>query len=133
VIVHERVHMSTTVIRPDETFSFARIEATDSFADFVKQGRAEIDRSMRSPTIRVTQGDDAIYHSVIPWIRFTSFSNALPGGTDCVPRIVFGKASEDRGRWMMPVGTEVHHALMDGIDVARFYERFQEELLEPRL
>jgi chloramphenicol O-acetyltransferase len=28
----------------------------------------------------------------------------------------------------MPVAVEVHHALVDGIDVAKFIERFQAEL-----
>ena len=35
--------------------------------------------------------DDIIFHSVLPWIRFTSFSNALPGKGDSIPRVVFGQ------------------------------------------
>jgi chloramphenicol O-acetyltransferase len=28
----------------------------------------------------------------------------------------------------MPVAVEVHHALVDGLDVARFFERFADHL-----
>jgi chloramphenicol O-acetyltransferase type A len=60
---------------------------------------------------------------VLPWLRFTSFTNALPGGDDSIPRIVFGRCVRDRRRMKMPVAVEVHHALVDGLDVARFFER----------
>ncbi|HEU4747689.1 MAG TPA: CatA-like O-acetyltransferase, partial [Gemmatimonadaceae bacterium] len=72
--------------------------------------------------------DDVVYQTTLPWIRFTSFSNALKGGGDSVPRIAFGKCSDDRGKWKLPVGVEVNHALVDGIDVARFLEELQRSL-----
>ena len=50
-------------------------------------------------------------------------------GEDSIPRIVCGRCSEDRGRWVMPVAVEVHHGLVDGLDVARFLERFEKGLV----
>ena len=49
---------------------------------------------------------------------------------DSVPRLVFGKASLDGAIRRMPVGVEAHHALVDGLDVARFFERFEAALTE---
>ena len=60
---------------------------------------------------------------MLPWLRFTAYTNALPGG-DSIPRIVFGRATREGRRMKMPVAVEVHHALVDGLDVARFFERF---------
>jgi len=35
---------------------------------------------------------------------------------------------EENGRKMMPLGVNAHHALMDGMHVAKFVESFQERL-----
>ena len=76
--------------------------------------------------------DDLIYYSIIPWVHFTGFTHARRLGTgDSIPKIVFGKHSQKSGSRLMPVSVEVHHALLDGLDVARFYERFQALLDDP--
>lgn len=125
VWLHDRVAVGPTILRPDETFGFARLEPSDRLAQFVKTGKAAMaEASARTLLEPEKQTDDIVFHSVLPWLRFTSFTNALPGG-DAIPRIVFGRCERDGRRVMMPVAVEVHHALVDGIDVARFFERFQ--------
>jgi chloramphenicol O-acetyltransferase type A len=122
---HDRVAAGPTIMRPDETFGFVRLEPEGSLDRFAAQGRAAIARAMArkalAPPAKVT--DDIVFHSVLPWFRFTAFTNALPG-TDSIPRIVFGRCARDGRRMKMPVAVEVHHALVDGLDVARFFERF---------
>ena len=88
--------------------------------------RAALARKKLDPAEKIT--DDIVFHSVLPWLRFTSFTNALPGKGDSIPRIVFGRCARERGRMKMPVAVEVHHALVDGLDVARFFERFAANL-----
>ncbi len=127
---HDRVAVGPTVMRRDETFGFSRLEPADTLQEFAARGRAAIAhaaarRGLESPK---KSSDDIIFHSVLRWIRFTSFANALPGGGDSIPRIVFGQCTRERGRMKMPVAVEVHHALVDGLDVARFFERFAANL-----
>jgi chloramphenicol O-acetyltransferase type A len=132
VWVHDVVHFSTTVLRPDNTFAFARVEMRDSYDEFARDGREVLERARKSTILEIPEiDDDAIYHSVIPWIRFTSYSNAIRDSADCFPRIVYGGVAEDHGRWKMPVGVEVHHAIVDGLDVAQFFDRFSAELTAP--
>jgi chloramphenicol O-acetyltransferase type A len=66
----------------------------------------------------------------LPWLKFTAFSNALTM-RDSIPRVVFGKCVPSSDRIVMPVGVEVHHAVVHGLDVARFYDRLQERLSDP--
>jgi chloramphenicol O-acetyltransferase type A len=127
---HDRVAVGPTIRRPDDTFGFVRLEPAASLALFAARGTAAIahavaERRLTSPK---TASDDIVFHSVLPWMRFTSFTNALPGDGDSIPRIVFGKCSRERGRIKMPVAVEVHHALVDGLDVANFLERFSTNL-----
>ena len=127
VWVHDEMRASATVLREDGTFGFAIFPAAASLADFNRGAPAQL-AAVRSVAPLVLPGvgeDDLIYHSSLPWMRFTAFSNALNGNTDSVPRVVFGRCEQRGGRWLMPVAVEVHHALVDGLDVANYLERLQ--------
>ena len=76
--------------------------------------------------------DDAIHFTVLPWASFTSFSHARNWGReDSVPKIAFGKFTEENQRTKLPISVEVHHALMDGLHVGRYLSLMQETLLMP--
>ncbi len=128
VWLHDRVAVGPTILRADETFGFVRLEASGGLDQFSAAGRAAIANAARSNTLEpMTRTDDIVFHSVLPWLRFTSFTNALPGD-DSIPRIVFGKCAKHGRAVSMPVAIEVHHALVDGLDVARFIQRFEAAL-----
>lgn len=133
VWVYESVRASATILRDDDTFGFAIFPSAASFAEFNAQAIPERARAKQPGPLEIPRPgeDDLIYHSTLPWMRFTAFSNALKGGEDSVPRVVFGKCAERDGRWLMPVAVEVHHALVDGLDVARYLERLQHGLAVP--
>lgn len=120
--LHDRVAVSTTVRRADETFGYARIEAIEPFAAFAAHAQQVIDDAAAGHGLREPNADDdVVYHSTLPWLRFTGFSNAKNGG-DSIPRVVFGKCVTAGDRMVMPVAIEVHHAVVHGREAARFYE-----------
>lgn len=130
VWVHDSVRASATILREDETFGFGIFPPAESLEEFHSHAVGEVAAARQvAPLVLPCPGeDDLVYHSSLPWMRFTAFTNALNGGKDSVPRIVFGKCTQHDDRWLMPVAVEVHHALVDGLDVARFLERFQQGL-----
>jgi chloramphenicol O-acetyltransferase type A len=122
---HDTVAAGPTIPRPNGTFAFVRLEPSDSLEAFVAGGKAAIAAAMKQTRLQPkTTADDIVFHSVLPWFRFRSFTNALPGG-DSIPRIVFGRCTPEDGRVMMPMAIEVHHALVDGLDVARVVKAFE--------
>jgi len=134
VVVHEVIHGGSTVLRPDETFVFAYFDFDPDFGRFHAHAQQVLEEVRRGPAVLKPRPDrvDLIHYSVIPWVSFTSFAHARthrPG--DSVPKIVFGRHHEAGGRRSMPVSVEVHHALVDGIHVGRFFERFQARLDHP--
>ena len=135
VLVHERVHAGTTLLLADENFTFAYFDYTEDFEVFHARAKATM-QNAKAGGVQLYQRaeqDDLIYHSVIPWATFTSISHARKGGReDSVPKIAFGKYREDVGRTMMPVSVEVHHALMDGLHVGRYFERLENYFSDPR-
>jgi chloramphenicol O-acetyltransferase type A len=130
---HDAVSIGCTVLRADRTFGFGYFPHDPSFPRFAADGRAELERARAGTALLddAREEDDAYLHStVLPWIRFTSFTNALRRD-DSVPKLVFGKRFAAGDAWRMPVAVEVHHALVDGIDVGDFLERFQDLLAQP--
>ncbi|HEU4557640.1 MAG TPA: CatA-like O-acetyltransferase [Longimicrobium sp.] len=129
---HDAVAIGCTVLRPDRTFGFAYFAHETSFSRFAAAGKIEMERARTATTLGdEREADDAILHSsVLPWIRFTSFTNAIRRD-DSVPKLVFGKRYAEGGAWYMPVCVEVHHALVDGLDVGDFFAGFQDLIARP--
>ena len=131
VILHDVVHPGSTVLNEDETFGFCYFNYVPTYSDFATSACATMARYHASrDRLRPEAGrDNLIYYSVLPWIAFTSFAHARSlQRRESIPRIVFGKYRESGAAASMPVSVEVHHALVDGIHVGRFYHRFQELL-----
>ena len=133
VVIYDVVHGGTTVMLPNESFSFAYFDYDRDFEKFVADmGKSIDDLKAGSGALKPTLRDDVIYHTTLPWIAFTSFAHARNRGRgDSVPRFVFGKFTPDNGRLLMPLSVEVHHALMDGIHVGRFLNLLEEALADP--
>jgi chloramphenicol O-acetyltransferase type A len=129
---HDAVGIGCTVLRPDRTFGFSYFAHETSFARFAEEGRREMERARAGTTLGdEREADDATLHAtVLPWIRFTSFTNAMRR-EDSVPKLTFGTRYAEGGAWYLPVCVEVHHALVDGIDVGEFFERLQDRLARP--
>jgi len=133
VFVYDVIDGGTTVLLPNETFAYAYFAYTRDFQKFIEEMGSAVDE-IRNGTgeLKPTQRDDVIYHTTLPWIAFTSFSHArTPGRGESIPRFVFGKFVEEHGRLLMPFSVEVHHALMDGIDVGRYLNNFEQALANP--
>jgi len=127
--VHDQVSITPTVLRADDTFGFVRFDPAPDFKTFAAAGKTAIEEAKKlKPLVVEHPDDDLIYHSTIPWVRFSSFTNALNGAADSVPRVVFGKCVRDGQRSPMAVGVEVHHAVVDGLDVGKFFEKFESGL-----
>lgn len=127
---HDAIGIGCTVARPDRTFGFAYFAHERSFARFAAEGEREMERARTATTLLgdAREADDATLHAtVLPWIRFTSFTNAMRR-EDSVPKLTFGKRYAEGGAWLVPVCVEVHHALVDGIDVGEFFEQLQDRL-----
>lgn len=132
VFVHDRVRVATTSLNPDETIRFNHLPYDECFSSFLAGARKVLDGPL-PPIMDARPEDDATIHgSILPWIRFTSVVHARHlGEGDSVPTIAFGKYGERGSEVCMPVSVEVHHALMDGLHVARFFERLEQDFDQP--
>jgi chloramphenicol O-acetyltransferase type A len=133
VFVYDVVNGGTTVLLPNESFTYAYYDYHRDFETFVSEmGKNVEEVRTGSGELKPTMRDDVIYHTTLPWISFTSFAHARNKGRgDSIPRIVFGKFSRQGDRLLMPLSVEVHHALMDGLHVGRYLAGFEEAMAAP--
>ncbi|NNG01385.1 MAG: chloramphenicol acetyltransferase [Desulfobacteraceae bacterium] len=128
IVVHDVVHPSFTVLTSDKLFTFCESKFTHDMDAFFRQTEIAISKVKKNPSLRDEPGrDDYLFISSIPWIRFTSVTHPIHmHPADSVPRLAWGKISEDNNRILMPLSVQVHHGLADGYHVGQFYEKFQE-------
>lgn len=130
VVEFARVEATQTILNDDETFSFCYFPMQKDIFEFDRSGKIAREKYKALKTFDVeSERIDLIYYSAIPWISFTSFKHASrQNNRQTVPRMVFGKIFDDGPRRMMPFSVEVHHALVDGVHVGKFFNLFQEKL-----
>jgi chloramphenicol O-acetyltransferase type A len=132
VVVYEYLNPSTTVNRPDGTFGFSYISYFTDFQLFIKNAKIEIERVRQNSGLEFReQGDNLIHYSTIPSLDFTSLSHArMFSYKNSIPKITFGKMTNQNEKLIMPISIHVHHALVDGAQVGEFVELFQKKLNE---
>ena len=130
VYIYDTIDVSATIMRADNTFGFSLMEYSPDFDVFAANAFQEIERIQNTSGLftREFPNDNLIHFSAIPWINFSSLSNArnytFP---DSCPKISFGKMTIGKdGKRTMPMSIHAHHALMDGFHVGQFVDCFQE-------
>ncbi len=132
VLVHDVIHGATTVLLSNESFAFAYFDYTADYRKFSADAQGVITEVKREGTFKSRPSDDLIHFTTLPWVSFTSFSHARNWGQeDSVPKITFGKFTNEGKRVLMPFSVEVHHALMDGLHVGRYLSRLEAALADP--
>ena len=133
-IEHECVHPGVTVLCTGDVFRFCFLTYCDDFPRFAREASEamELTRQDRPlvPESIVEEGwlrDDMLYCTSLPWFSFSGMLHPLgPDPTDSVPRIAWGRFEEKEGKLAMPLNVQAHHALIDGIHLARFFENVED-------
>ena len=128
IVEYDHCDTAHTVALPDGTFVNCRTDCRRSFDEFLVYGK-QCQEEAKGRHGFVQPGDDEtelIFVSSTPWVTFTQVIQPTPIPADSNVRIVFGKFFEQNGRKLMPLAIQVNHALVDGLHVGQFYQKFQE-------
>lgn len=69
-----------------------------------------------------------LFVSSLPWITYDGIVQPTPSPADSNPRITWGRYRREGTRAFLPVSLLCHHALVDGLHMARFYQNLEAEL-----
>lgn len=135
VIEHEIVNPSFTVITDEEVFSFCEGRYIEKFNEFKDYSLKQIEKVKNNVTIEDEPGqDNLLYITSIPWISFTSVNHPIHmNPVDSVPRIAWGKYFEENDKIKLPFSIDVHHALVDGVHIGKYFKIIQEIFDNPNI
>jgi chloramphenicol O-acetyltransferase type A len=133
VIEHEIVSPSFTILADEDLFTFCTVDYCEDFSAFAGRATEMIANVKAVPTLKDEPGrDDLLFMTAIPWVSFTSFMHPMQfHPVDSVPRFAWGKRFEEGESLKMPLSVQGHHALMDGIHMAKYYAEVQDYLNPP--
>lgn len=123
VYVYDQIGVTFTVLKSDQSFGYTDVVERKDYLDFIEMfSRAKYQVENNIPIIGEAR-DDVIYCTCMPFIRINGFTNAMPlKYVDCIPRICWGKAEFKDGTCLLDISIQLHHALVDGLDVCNFYQ-----------
>ncbi len=132
IIEFDRCRTSHTVALEDGTYCYCTLDGDMSFADFIPYAVKEQEEAIRRRTIEEEKEDtrDLFFISTVPWVSYTSLIQPVPMPADSNPRITWGKFFFMDNKTLLPVTVLCHHALVDGIHIARFYQSLEGQILE---
>ncbi|MDD9942340.1 MAG: CatA-like O-acetyltransferase [Myxococcales bacterium] len=122
----DRVDPGYTVAREGDLFSFCDSTHFDDFGSYYDHALKRIEAVKRQPDLTTGDKHHMFFITSVPWINFTAFTQPYEPRYAYIPVITLGKLVERAGVAHMPVAVQVHHGVMDGVHVGRFYERLAE-------
>ena len=127
--IHDVIHASATIMRPDNTFGFSFIHYSDNLNEFHQNFKKEKERILNSTDLfPPINSNNCVYCSALPWVNFTGHKEPKNAESDSVTRLAFGKFVNKENSLKMPVSITVNHALIDGYHVGLFLENYQKAL-----
>lgn len=126
VLLNERAPSFTDMKKGAESFHIVTMPAElGSLEDFCRAA-AEKSRSQRGFIDPAAESDALIYFSCLPWVDITALTNERDfDRDDSVPRIAWGRYTEENGKKTLGLSLEVNHRLIDGLHIGRFAQELE--------
>ncbi len=128
--IYDCLHPCYTVFHDDtETFSTIWTAYQEAYAAFEEAYRRDTAAygGCRRFEAKPDTPANAFNVSMLPWESFESFHLHLPRGNDyLLPIFTMGRFYEEKGRVLLPLAVQVHHAVCDGFHVCRFIQELRQ-------
>ena len=117
-------------LKPDGTYAYCTLHHHMPLGEYLQKAEIARNAARKNGTIEEEDAVQSMYFiSTLPWLHYTQLIQPVACGEESNPRITWGKyQADDKGRMMMPLSVLVHHALADGIHIAKFYEAFNQQM-----
>ena len=127
IVEYDRCDTSHTELAENGVYCYCTLRHDMGWDEYIPYAREERSRCLLSPSLEEDEDvDSQLFVSCLPWLCYTQLIQPTAGPMDSHPRISWGKYERRDDRLIMPVTLQAHHALVDGIHIARFYERLNE-------
>ncbi len=120
---------SHTVMGENGAYHYCRLNPMQPFDAFLRES-LPLHRQAKEAGM-LDDGADAVslfFISSLPWVHYTDLRQPTPSPADSNPRITWGKYQTSGETTIIPVTLLAHHALVDGIHIAAFYQALEDKL-----
>ena len=130
IVEYDACGTSHVELRADGTYGYCTLYHDRPLRQYLEFAESERTRCRENASIEEDDDVEGLYFiTALPWLHYTQLVQPTAGGDESNPRISWGKYARDhRDRLMMPVTLLAHHALVDGLHAARFYENLDTEM-----
>lgn len=121
---YEESPTSNTESSKDDMYCYCTNFHHMPWKDYISEATRRQAEARNNGTLDEDPEIEAFYFpTCVPWIHYTDCIHPWGDCFDSNPRFSWGRFEEDfKGRLMMPVTVRVHHGLVDGLQIAKFYE-----------
>ena len=122
---------SFTHLRPgSENFQIVTLPCEGSLEDFCAAAGEKAEKQDFFIDF-AGEGIDMIFLSCLPWLDLTALTNERDlDPDDAIPRIAWGKYTEENGRLMLGLSVEVNHRFIDGLHIGQFAKELESMIAE---
>lgn len=118
---------------PKESDNFTNIwtEYTPVFSEFYKRFQVDVEEygAIKAFMAKPHAPPNTFMISSLPMISFTGLNLNIPKEMDyLLPIFTLGKYFEQNGKVLLPLAIQAHHAVCDGIHLARFIDDLQQKM-----
>ncbi|UQZ88247.1 CatA-like O-acetyltransferase [Deltaproteobacteria bacterium Smac51] len=128
IIEFDQLAVMTPIMTGHEMFRQIWCEYAPDFAAFAQAAAPEAAAARGgNPAPLKDHGQDFLCASCLPWLHFTSISQAALDFHQAVPILGWGQLKDGK----IPMSGKFNHAFVDGLHVARFYWHIEQCLARP--
>lgn len=128
IVEYSRIAVMTPIMTEYEMFRQIWCEYAPTFAWFSEDAVPKVAAAKRGrPSPMEDHGDDFLCASCLPWLHFTSVTQADYYFGQAVPILAWGKMKKGE----MPFSCKFHHGFMDGLHVGRFFADIENSFANP--
>jgi chloramphenicol O-acetyltransferase type A len=132
IVEYDRCGTSHVELLEDGTYCYCTLyhDPDQSFSDYMAAAAIQRERARAGADIEEDEDvEGLLFMTSVPWLHYTQLTQPTAGPSDTNPRISWGRyATDHQGRLQMPLTILCHHSLVDGLQLAQFYQNLDREI-----
>ncbi len=130
VVLFDRVHPSFTDMESQSSlFKIVSVDMEEPLETFIQSAQNHAQNQTEFIDLSKEKRQDWVFITSFPWARYTSLTNAMNiDPKDAIPRISWGRFTEQNGRITLPLTLGVHHGFVDGYHISLWLNAFDQML-----
>lgn len=131
VLLDERAPSFTDMKKGAENFHIVTMPADMGALEEFCRAAADKSHAQQSFINLTAESGELIYFSCLPWVDLTALTNERDfDKDDSIPRIAWGRYTEENERKTLGLSLEVNHRLIDGLHIGRFAQELERLISE---